>query len=552
MIDIMSMEVIIMKTLIFGHKNPDTDSVCSAIAYSHLKNSMNENTEPRVLGEIKNEAKYVLDYFKLPYPEILDNVKSQLKDAPYHRSLPVDEHNSYLKAFKTMDLNALNTIAITDKNNYLTGILSIKDIAMELIKGDFKNLNSVFNNIVVQIDAKILVCAGLNESSPVIGNISVAADYYKSLNDTYNENDIVITGDVFPLIEKLLEYNVRLVIICSETLIPDEIINIADKKNIAIIQTNKDTYAVSKIIQQCNSVKNIMKNNDIVKLSINDYITDVKEEISNTNYRNYPIVDSDGKYLGFIDRKSLSATSRKKVILVDHNEENQSVYGLNEASVLEIIDHHKLGGLTSIEPIHFLNYPVGSTCTIVFQQFEFNKISIPADIAGILISGILSDTLSFKSPTCTHHDIVAVKELNKIAKLNIEEHFSNMYKAACSTENLTIEELLYTDSKEFTNVNEKFRISQFFTSDLTFMENNKLEILKKLKSESSDNNYFIFLLTITDIINEGSFLYYFCKDHNFISRAFDCNDTQGTFVENIVSRKKQIIPQIISELNSKM
>jgi len=227
MIDIMSVEVIIMKTLIFGHKNPDTDSVCSAIAYSYLKNSMNEDTEPRILGEIKNEAKYVLDYFKLPYPEILYNVKSQLKDASYHKSLPIDEHNSYLKAFKTMDLNALNTIAITDKDNYLTGILSIKDIAMELIKGDFKNLNSVFNNIVVQIDAKILVCAGLNESSPVVGNISVATNYYKSLNDPYNENDIVITGDVFPLIEKLLEYNVGLVIICSETLIPDEIINTA-------------------------------------------------------------------------------------------------------------------------------------------------------------------------------------------------------------------------------------------------------------------------------------------------------------------------------------
>ena len=265
-----------------------------------------------------------------------------------------------------------------------------------------------------------------------------------------------------------------MIIICSETVIPEEIVNTAQAKNIAVIQTNKDTYAVSKIIQQCNSVKNIMKKNEIVKLNINDYLTDVKEEIANTNYRNYPIVDSDGKYLGFLDRKSLSATSRKKVILVDHNEENQSVYGLNEANVVEIIDHHKLGGLTSVEPINFLNYPVGSTCTIVYQQYEFNKIGIPENIAGILISGILSDTLSFKSPTCTHYDIIAVKELNKIAKLNLEEHFSNMYKAACSTENLTIEELLYTDSKEFTNINEKFRISQFFTSDLEFIESTAL------------------------------------------------------------------------------
>ena len=451
-----------------------------------------------------------------------------------------------------MDENSLNTIAITDVNNYLTGILSIKDIAMELIRGDFKNLNSVFNNILVQLEASILVSANLHKDSSIIGNISVATDYHGSLNNSYNKNDIVITGDIFPLIEKLLEYNVGMIIICSETVIPEEIVNTAQVKNIAVIQTNKDTYAVSKIIQQCNSVKNIMKKNEIVKLNINDYLTDVKEEIANTNYRNYPIVDSDGKYLGFLDRKSLSATSRKKVILVDHNEENQSVYGLNEANVVEIIDHHKLGGLTSVEPINFLNYPVGSTCTIVYQQYEFNKIGIPENIAGILISGILSDTLSFKSPTCTHYDIIAVKELNKIAKLNLEEHFSNMYKAACSTENLTIEELLYTDSKEFTNINEKFRISQFFTSDLEFIESNSIEIMGKLKYESENKNYFLFLLAVTDIIKEGSYLYYFCRDNNFISRAFNCNDAQGVFAENIVSRKKQIIPQIISELNSKM
>ena len=551
MIVIMFMEVIIMKTLIFGHKNPDTDSVCSAIAYSFLKNSLNEETEPRVLGEIKNEARYVLDHFHLPYPEILDNVKTQVKDVPYYKSKSIDEHNSYLKAFKTMDENSLNTIAITDENNYLTGILSIKDIAMELIRGDFKNLNSVFNNILIQLEARILVSANLHNDSSIIGNISVATDYHGSLNNSYNKTDIVITGDIFPLIEKLLEYNVGMIIICSETVIPEEIVNTAQAKNIAVIQTNKDTYAVSKIIQQCNSVKNIMKKNEIVKLNINDYLTDVKEEIANTNYRNYPIVDSDGKYLGFLDRKSLSATSRKKVILVDHNEENQSVYGLNEANVVEIIDHHKLGGLTSVEPINFLNYPVGSTCTIVYQQYEFNKIGIPENIAGILISGILSDTLSFKSPTCTHYDIIAVKELNKIAKLNLEDHFSNMYKAACSTENLTIEELLYTDSKEFTNINEKFRISQFFTSDLEFIESNSIEIMGKLKYESENKNYFLFLLAVTDIIKEGSYLYYLCRDNNFISMAFNCNDAQGVFAENIVSIKKQIIPQIISELNSK-
>lgn len=541
-----------MKTLIFGHKNPDTDSVCSAIAYSFLKNSLNENCEPRVLGDIKNEAKYVLERFNVPQPQILSDVKSQVKDTPFYHSISIDETNSYLKAFKTMDSNSLNTIAITDNENYLTGILSIKDISMELIKGDFKVLSSVFNNVVVQLEAEIITSAGLELDSSINGKISVATDYYKSLDTNYGEDDLVITGDIFPLIEKLVEFKTGLIIICSETVIPEEIVESAKANNVALIQTHKDTYEVSKLIQQCNSVKNIMKKNDIIKLNINDYLTDVRDEISNTNYRNYPIVDDDGKYLGFLDRRTLSDTSKKRVILVDHNEENQSVYGLNESQILEIIDHHKLGGLTSIEPINFLNYPVGSTCTIVFQQFQINQIEIPENIAGLLISGILSDTLSFKSPTCTRYDIMAVKELNKIVKLNLDEHFSNMYNAACSTEGLTIEELLYTDSKEFTNINDKFRISQFFTSDLTYLHENLEGILNKMKDESEKNNYFMYLLAITDIIKEGSVLYYYCKEDNFISRAFGCDNSQGVFVENIVSRKKQIIPQILSELNNKI
>lgn len=540
-----------MKTLIFGHKNPDTDSVCSAIAYSYLKNSLNEDTEPKVLGEIKNEARYVLDLFKISHPEILNDVKTQVKDTPFYKSISIDEHNSYLKAFKTMEQNKLNTIAITDEHNYLKGILSIKDIAMELIKGDFTILNSNFNNLLIQLEANILISAGLNPSSEINGKISVATDYYESIDTPYNSDDIVITGDVFDLIEKLISWKTGLIIICSETLIPKTILDSAEINSVAIIQTHKNTYEVSKLIQQCNSVKNIMKKHNILKLSVEDYLTEAKEEIANTNYRNYPIVDESGKYLGLIDRKSMYATSKKKVILMDHNEENQSVYGLNEAQILEIIDHHKLGGLTSIEPIHFINSPVGSTCTIVYQQFSINNVEIPYNIAGLLISGILSDTLFFKSPTCTHFDIAAVRELNKITHLDLELHFSNMYNAACSTEGLTIEDLLYTDSKEFTNVNEKFRVSQFFTSDPNYINDNLDEILKKMQEESISKNYFVYLLAITDIIKEGSLLYCYCKEDNFISRAFGCENIQGVFVKNIVSRKKQIIPQILSELNSK-
>lgn len=538
-----------MKTLIFGHRNPDTDSVCSAIAYSYLKNQLEEPAEPRVLGEIKNEAKFVLDKFQITAPKLLNNVKTQVKDTKYYKVEALDETNSYLKAFKMMTDNSLNTVAITDVDNYLKGIVTIKDIAIELIRGDFKKLNTNFRNIVNQLEATT-VCCEKDFDYKIKGKISVEADYYKSIDSPYTKNDVVITGDIFENINALIDMEVGMIIICSDTIIPESYVNKAEQKNVTILQTNKDTYEVSKLIQQCNSIKQIMKKDNIVKLNENDFLTDVKDEISGTNYRNYPVVNDDGKFLGFLDRKVLSNPSKKQVILVDHNEISQSVDGLIEAKISEIIDHHKLGGLTSIEPIKFINSPVGSTCTIVYQQFVLNGIEIPYEIAGVLLSGILSDTLYFKSPTCTHADINAVKTLNLIAKLDLSDHFSGMYKASCSVEGLSLQDILYTDSKEFTNANDKFRVSQFFTSDIEFINDNMDDFLKIIKNESEKSNYSVYLLAITDIIEEGSYLYFYSKNENFISKAFNCENKQGVFIKSVVSRKKQIVPQIIAEFNN--
>lgn len=537
-----------MKTYIFGHKNPDTDSVCSAIAYSYLKNQLSELSEPRVLGEIKKEAQYVLDKFNMESPRFLKDIKTQVKDTKYYKIEALDETNSYIKAFRTMTETSINTVAITDENNYLTGIVTIKDLAIALIKGDYKILHTTFKNIINQLEGHPLSHPrALNQE--IIGKISVETDYYKSIDTIYTSSDIVITGDIFENINTLIEMGAGIIIICSDTVIPQEFIDKANKKEITIIQTAKDTYEVSKLIQQCNSIKQIMKKERIIKLNDRDYLTDVREEIAGTNYRNYPVVDDDGKFLGFLDRKVLSSPSKKQVILVDHNEVSQSVDGLMEAKIVEILDHHKLGGITSIDPIIFINNPVGSTCTIVYQQFKAMDVEIPYDIAGLLISGILSDTLHFKSPTCTQTDINAVKSLNNITNLDLTDHFSSMYKASCSIEGLSYEDILYTDSKEFTNVNDKFRVSQFFTSDINYIEENLPHFLKIMENESKKSNYSMYLLAITDIIEEGSYLYYYSKNENFVSRAFGCEPKQGEFIKSVVSRKKQIVPQIIAELN---
>lgn len=537
-----------MKTYIFGHKNPDTDSVCSAIAYSYLKNQLSELSEPRVLGEIKKEAQYVLDKFNMESPRFLKDIKTQVKDTKYYKIEALDETNSYIKAFKAMTETSINTVAITDENNYLTGIVTIKDLAIALIKGDYKILHTTFKNIINQLEGHPL-SHPRDFNQEIIGKISVETDYYKSIDTVYTSSDIVITGDIFENINTLIEMGAGIIIICSDTIIPQEFIDKANKKEITIIQTAKDTYEVSKLIQQCNSIKQIMKKERIIKLNDRDYLTDVREEIAGTNYRNYPVVDDDGKFLGFLDRKVLSSPSKKQVILVDHNEVSQSVDGLMEAKIVEILDHHKLGGITSIDPIIFINSPVGSTCTIVYQQFKAMDVAIPYDIAGLLISGILSDTLHFKSPTCTQTDINAVKSLNNITNLDLTDHFSSMYKASCSIEGLSYQDILYTDSKEFTNVNDKFRVSQFFTSDINYIEENLPHFLKIMEDESKKSNYSMYLLAITDIIEEGSYLYYYSKNENFVSRAFGCEPQQGAFIKSVVSRKKQIVPQIIAELN---
>ncbi|WZL74393.1 putative manganese-dependent inorganic diphosphatase [Clostridiaceae bacterium 35-E11] len=534
-----------MSIYVFGHKNPDTDSVASAIAFSYLKNQLGFSTIPCVLGNINKESQYILDYFDLPTPAYIENVKTQIRDLDYDQVPGISPNSSILYAYKLMVAHQLKTLPVLDKDNKLIGIITMNDIAVELIKGDFYHLHTSLSNIANDLEGDILV----GKNVLVEGKISVIALYYKTLEGSLDQEHIIIVGDRYDIIEHAIQSKVKLIILTGGTELPPVYQRLAETENVPVISVPMDTYTTSKLINQCNYVSSIMKKKDIVKFNESEYLEEIKEEIINTNYRNYPIVNDKNIFLGFMNRKHILTPSKKKVILVDHNEYGQSAEGIHEAEILEIIDHHKLGDICTATPIYFRNIPMGSTCTIVYQMFKEQGIKICPTIAGILLSGIISDTLLFKSPTTTPFDKQAAEELNHMLQLNLEKFSMEMFKAGTSLEGQSIEEIFYKDFKEFLLEGYKAGIGQVFTLDIEDVLNRKDAFIEYIYDIHENKDYFLTLLLVTDILKEGSYLIFKCNHKHLIPSAFNSTSEQGVFVPNIISRKKQVIPKISETIN---
>ncbi|WP_129597982.1 putative manganese-dependent inorganic diphosphatase [Anaerophilus nitritogenes] len=535
-----------MKTLIFGHQNPDTDSVCSSIAYSYFKNQMGESTVPQVLGKIQKESIYVLDKFEISHPNYLENVKIQVRDLKYTKVSPIKKDHSILHAYHHMESNQIKTIPVVDEHGFLEGLLTMKDIAMEMINGDFYHIKTSLSNIMNDLGGIPLYIP--DKHNLVEGSVSVMAYYYKSIEGLLGPNDIIIVGDRYDIIEMAIINKVQLLIITGESEIPHKYIELAKKHLVPIIKIPKDTYTVSKLFQQCNFVSKIMKTSSLMKFSLDDYIDDIKDDIITTNFRNYPILDSNRKFIGFIGRKHLLNPGKKQVILVDHNEFSQSAEGIEEAQILEIIDHHKIGGVSTNLPINFINMPIGSTCTIIYELYKSNHIPIPYSMAGLMLSGIISDTLYFKSPTCTQRDIQAVKDLNKITQLDLDQYAMAMFKAGTALEGYSEEEIFFRDFKDFSIHNMKIGISQIFTLDIEEVTKKQSILIEFMNQLRDQQQYDILILTVTDIIHEGSYFFYSLSNENLVSYAFHIDHKQGAFAKNIVSRKKQIIPMLTAAI----
>lgn len=534
---------------IFGHKNPDTDSVASAIALSDLKNKLGYDAVPCTLGKINKESEYVLNYFNICPPIVLDNVKTQVKDLDYDKVEAITKDRSIFYAYDVMEKNKTRTISIVDENNHILGIATMKDLAMSFIQGDFYKLATNIQNILEVLRGTLL--AG-SEDATIEGNIFIISLHYNTLKqrDILRENSIVIVGDMYDCILEAIEKKVKIIIITGGRDVPSEYIDLANQYGVSIVSAKDDTYTVSKLINQCNFISTIMNTRNIISFENDDYLEEVREALSTKRYSFYPIMDDNRKYLGTLNRVHVLKPNRKEVILVDHNESFQSVEGLDQAKILEIIDHHKIGNIRTNDPISFRNVPVGSTCTIVYYMFKEKGIKVEPSIAGLLISGILSDTLLLKSPTTTPEDILAVEEINDILKLDIESYALNMFRAATTLENETIHAIFNKDFKEFHQGEFKLGISQVFTLDIENIFSKKAEFLEYMNKIHEDNDYHITLLLITDVLKEGSYILFNTKNKVVLESAFNRDLSEGVFIEGLMSRKKQVLPKVLNELRT--
>lgn len=536
------------KVYIFGHQSPDTDAVTSAISLSHLKNKLGMDTEPRVLGHINKETKYVLDKFGVKEPKYLNDVKLQLKDLDYHKGLFVDENKSidYVYKFLT-EKGVTGTPVVTDGNKY-KGIITIKDIAKKLISNDFDKIDSNYSNILETVSGEEV----LKFDDEIKGNVLVASydsDTFTS-NVNLNSDSILIVGDRQDIIKKAIDDNVKLIVVTGPEKITEENLKLAKNNKVNVIKTNIDSFHTSKLICLSNKIGTLLVEDTSKIFRENDYYTDFVEATKKLKHNNYPILNNDGVCLGLIRITEIINKNNKKVMLVDHQEKEQSVIGLDEANILEIVDHHKIGNINTTNPINFRNMTVGSTNTIVYFMYKENNVEIPKEIAGIMLSGLLSDTLCLQSPTTTEIDKKVAEDLALIAGVDYKKYALDMFKAGTSLEGLTKEEVIKSDFKSFPIGDEKMAIGQVFTLDVDRIFDELDTYIEKLEEINNKEGYKFIIIAITDILKNGSYLIFTENAKSVLESIYKLDDIkQGYYVDGLVSRKKQILPAILSELN---
>lgn len=532
------------KTFIFGHKKPDTDSVMSAIGLSYLKNKLGDNTVPKVLGDVNKETQYALNYFGLKTPEYLNDVKLQLKDIDYHKSFFIKETDSIYNGYQKMIEGGLTGLPVVDEKNHLTSLITIKDLTHVVVNENSDDIYTSYDNLLHVLKGEEI----LRIDNEIVGRILVAA--YRSTTFMQNvklkKDMILIVGDRHSIIEYAVESGVKLIILSGDSEIKDVHIEIAKRNGVNIIRTPYTTYHITRLVSLTNYIKTMVKCFNPTKFENTEFVANVIDINNRLKHTNYPIVDRRNKCLGVLKITDLSEKHPKKVILVDHNEKLQSVEGLEEAEILEIIDHHNLGSITTTSPINFRNMAVGSTCTIVYTLYKERKVEIPASIAGALLSGVLSDTLILKSPTATVKDVEAVNELSAIANVDYKKYGMNLLKAGTSLVGMSKEDVLYNDFKIYTVEDKNFAIGQFFTMNFEEIERDINEYIHVLDEVAEGNGYNLVALFVTDIIKNGSYVIFNTKGRDIIELAYSINNIpQGHFISGCVSRKKHVVPVIM-------
>ena len=537
------------KTLIFGHQKPDTDTVTSAIVLSYLRNKLGENTEPRVLGDINNETKFVLNYFKFKTPKFLNDVRLQIKDVDYSKDCFLNEKDSIFKAYNYMNKTAIGTVPVVNDESHYLGAVCMKYIAADLIDGDLGTLDTSYDNILEALNGEEV----LRFDDEISGNIifpSSNSDTFKQ-NVSINNNSVIIIGERRNIFEYVIENNCAIIILTDGVKLNDEQMELAKKENVNVISTKYDGITTANLVVLSNYIRNKIIVNEIITVNENDALYDALELANKKKFSNYPVINNDGKCLGVFRANITDNKHPKKVILVDHNELEQSVIGLDEAEIIEIVDHHKIGNIGTAMPINFRNMPLGCTETILYLMFKENNVEIPSNIAGLMMSGIISDTLLLSSPTTTDIDRDALKDLAKIAGVDYEKYGMEMFKAGSSMKGKSISEIIHGDFKNFTVDSQKIGIGQVSTMSTDEIMSKQDEFISCLNEIAKDEDYALIALFVTDILKNGSYIFFNEKSQNIISGSFGVQDIkEAHFFDGLVSRKKQIVPKVMNYMDN--
>lgn len=535
------------KVLIFGHRKPDTDSVCGAISLTYLKKQMGINAEARVLSEINDETRFVLNKFNVAEPKYLNDVKIQLKDVKYKKNYFKNENDSIYDVYNYMTNKGITGIPLVDDKKKFKGYVSLKEIAHELVISDTNRLYTSFDAIKDTLNASVYY----KFDDYIEGNVRAISVPYQHFIDTVHlDNDsIIIVGNREHIVNYSLESKIKLMIIINNYDLTKKQIALLKKNKVNVIVTPYDTFKTSRIITLANPIKSIKRNTSAVCFSPKDYLSDFLEQSNKLKHTNYPIVNGKGICEGMLRVIDTHEFQKKKVILVDHNDLEQSVDGLSEADILEIIDHHNIGDINTFIPINFRNMAVGSVNTIIYTLFEEQGIKVPLDIAGVMLSGILSDTLILASPTTTELDRMVAKKLSTKTKLDINKYGIELLSSGVSIRDMSVKEVIYKDFKNYVINDNRFGIGQVFTTNFSDFEENIVEYVDELNFISSSNNYKLVTLFVTDIISNNSYVLFNDSSKDYLMDAFNLFDlNQGDILKGIISRKKQIVPPIMEVL----
>ena len=540
------------KVVVIGHRNPDTDSICSAIAYAELKNKTSDLVcEARRAGKMNQETEFVLKKFGVKPPRMCTDVNPKIRDVDYREMPGIPGSTSLRKAWEIMRDKQIDTLPVTSPDNELEGVITVKDIAtanMDVFDtGILAKSQTTYRNILETLGGTMVV--GREDDVCTTGHIRIGTATPEMLENTVEKGDIVILTNRYESQLCAIEKEASLIIICNGAKVGRTIQRIAEEMGVAIMSAPVDTYAAGKLISQCAPISYYMTRSDIMKFTLVTPVADVTRVMAKVRHRYFPILDEDGKYCGMVSRRNIINLQKRRIILVDHNEATQAVEGFDQAEILEIIDHHRIGSLETSGPVYFRNQPVGCTATIVTQMYDENGVTIPQKTAGLLLAAILSDTLVFRSPTCTPLDEALAKRLAKIAGVDIDEFASEMFEAGEKLDGKTAEEVFLQDFKVFMCGDIRFGVAQGSYMTRKNLQAAQALLQPYLEEARNKQNVEDLYMLLTDVPKEESVV--ICTGRyaaEVLSNGFESRPAaDGSWtLPGVVSRKKQFIPAMMS------